>query len=45
MAPMPTALAGHGQSLPLRARAADAGPRTAKASAAATKITTFKKTA
>jgi hypothetical protein len=45
MAPMHAFLAGHGECLPLRARAADAGPRTAMASAGAAKITTFKKTA
>ena len=45
MAAMQAFPAGHGQCLPLRARAADAGPRSAAASAGATKLTTFKKTA
>ena len=42
---MHACLAGRERSFPLRARAADAGPRLATASAGATKITTFKKTA
>jgi len=41
---MHASLAGFAVAFPRRARAADAGPRTAAASACAIKITTLKKT-